>query len=89
MLGLSVERDFEEFDIIADFGGVEDRFAIDGPNRDIAAPTMKIGYVEEFGDTRVAASIREFLESSAVCLNNVGMAIVVLARHEQHPFPIG
>ena len=58
MLGLSIERDFEEFDIITDFGGVEDRLAIEGPNRDIAATTMEIGHVEEFGNTFVADAIR-------------------------------
>ena len=61
LLGLSIERDLEEFDIITEFGGVEDRLAIDGPNWDIAAPAMEVCYVEEFGNTFVAAAIRKFL----------------------------
>ena len=89
MLDLSVERDFEEFDIIANFGSVEDGLAIDCPNRDIAAPTVKIGYIKEFGYTFVATAIRELLESIAICLDNVGMAIVVLSRNEKNPFSIG
>ena len=52
-LGLAIERDSKQFDVVADCSGVEDRLAVDRPHRDIAAATVIVRDVQEFGQAPI------------------------------------
>ena len=67
-LGLAIERDSKQFDVVADLGRVEDRLAIDRPHRDIAAAAVIVGHIQKLGHASIAAPIGELLQAGAVGL---------------------
>src|SRR5258708_22139276 len=75
----------EQFNGSPDFGGVEDRLAIPGPDGQVAAAAMKVGHVEKLNDAFVTGPAHQLLEASAVGAYDVRMAIVMLPGEKHHP----
>jgi hypothetical protein len=84
----TIEHDLKKLDALANLRGIKNRSTIDCPDRHIAAASMKIRNIQEFGHTSIASPIRKLSQARSIRLDDMGMAIVMLPRNEQQPLTI-
>ena len=89
LLGLTIERDLKQLDVVSDLRRVEDRLAVNRPDGDIAAAAVVIGDIQKLDHAPVATSVCQLRQPGSVSPNNVWMAVVMFSGNEQQPLPVG
>ncbi len=68
----------KQFDVGANFGGVENGLAIRRPDRCVAAAAVEVGDVEEFRDASISVAVGYLFQFSSVSEDDMRMAVVVV-----------
>ena len=85
----AVERYLKQLHVFADFGRVENRLAVRGPDGEVAASLVKVRHVEEQNPALIPAEIRQLPQPCAITPHDVRFPATVRSADKQQPLAVG